>query len=69
MYIIQEVYKDKDDPWMGILAAAAFNFFSFQNRLKIYTLGQLIFGRDTIIQIQIKRTGNQYVSEIRQKLI
>ena len=47
-YDIKENYVDKDNPWSGILAAAAFVIFSTLNRLKGYSLGQLLFGRDMI---------------------
>ena len=37
---------------MGILAAAAFEILSATNRLKVYSAGQLVFGRDMIIPIK-----------------
>ena len=49
---ISQTYVDKDDPWLGILAAAAFVIPSKTNRQKIYSPGQLIFGRDIIILIE-----------------
>ena len=39
---------------MGILAEAAFVIFSTENRLKYYSRGQLVFGRDMIIVIKHK---------------
>ena len=49
---IQQTYVDKNYPWTGILAAAAFAIFSTTNRPKGYSPGQLIFGCDMIIQIK-----------------
>ena len=43
---------DEDDPWLGILYAAAFVILSTTNNLKVYSPGQLIFGRDMIILIK-----------------
>ena len=43
---------DKYDPCLGILSAAAFAIFSTTNNQKVYSLGQLIFGRDMIIPIK-----------------
>ena len=43
---------DKDDQWMDILAAADFVIFSAKNRLKGYSPGQLVIGRDLIILIK-----------------
>ena len=36
---------------MGIVAIAAFAVSSTVHKLKGYTLGQLVFGRDMILQI------------------
>ena len=36
---ITQTYVDKDDPWMGILAAAEFEISSTKNGLKCYSLG------------------------------
>ena len=47
-----QIYVDKDDPWTGILAAAAFAIRSTTNRQKGYSLGQLIFGCDIILPIK-----------------
>ena len=49
---IHQTYVDKNDPWTGILAAAAFVICSKIKRQKGYSLGQLIFGRDMIIPIK-----------------
>ena len=37
---ITQTYVDKDDPWTGILAAAAFEIHSTTNRLKGYCHGR-----------------------------
>ena len=49
---INETYIDKDDLWSGISAAASFAIRSIENGLKGYILGQLLFGRDTILLIK-----------------
>ena len=48
---IQHNYVDKNDPWTGILDAAAFAIFSTTNRGEGYSPGQLIFVRDMILPI------------------
>ena len=50
--ISTQPYVEKNDPWMGILSAAAFGICSTTNRQKVYSPGQLIFGRDMIIPIK-----------------
>ena len=47
---ITQTYVDEDDPWLWILAA--FAIFSTTNRLKGYSLGQQVFGRDIILPIK-----------------
>ena len=49
---VQQTYVDKNDPWAGILAAAAFAICSTTIRKKGYSPGQLIFGRDMILPIK-----------------
>ena len=49
---IQQTYVDKNEPWTGILVAAEFTIRSKISRQKGYSPGQLIFGRDMIIQIK-----------------
>ena len=49
---IIETYVDKDDSWSGILASASFAISSTKNKLKAYSLGNFIFGRDMIIPIK-----------------
>ena len=40
------------DPWLGILAAAAFSICPTENRLKGYSPVQFVFGRDKILLIK-----------------
>ena len=49
---IKETNVGEDDPWLGILAAAAFVILSTKNGLKGYSPGQLVFGRDKILPIK-----------------
>ena len=49
---ITQTYVDKDDPWSVILAESAFLIISITNRLKMYSLVQLLFGRGVIILIK-----------------
>ena len=51
---IKENYVDEDDPWSGILAPAEFAISSTTNRLKIYSLGQLVFDHNIITLIKHK---------------
>ena len=51
-YIIKETYVDKDEPWSGILDAAAFIIISTENRSKGSSPGQLVLGRDMILPIK-----------------
>ena len=50
--ISTQTYVDKNDPYMGILAAAEFVIRSTNNRQKYYSPGQLIFGRDIILLVK-----------------
>ena len=45
------LYLDMDDPWLGILAAAAFAMCSAYHTTLRATPGQLIFGRDMILNM------------------
>ena len=45
-------YIDMDDPWLGILAAAVFAMCSTYHTTLRVTPGQLIFGRDMILNTQ-----------------
>ena len=50
-YNLQETYVDNADPWMGILAVAAFAVRSTYYTTKCKTPGQLVFGPDMILPI------------------
>ena len=47
-YNLQETYVEYSDPWMVLLAAAAFAVRSTYHRTKGKVLVQLIFGKDMI---------------------
>ena len=49
-----KTYIYEDDPCSGILAAEALAIRSTTNRLKVYSPGQLVFDRDTIIPLKHK---------------
>ena len=51
---IKQTYVDEDDLWLGILAAELLEIRSTSNRLKVYSLGQLLFGDDMILLIKHK---------------
>ena len=50
-YNLQEIYVDNADPWMGILAAAAFSVQSTYQNIKQKSPGQLVFGQYMILLI------------------
>ena len=50
--ISKQTYVEKNDPRMGILAAAEFSICSTNNRQNIYSPIKLIFGRDMILPIK-----------------
>ena len=59
---------DADDPWAGILSAASFAMKStFHTTLKA-TPGQLVFGRDMILNIQHEADW-QAIKDRKQRLI
>jgi hypothetical protein len=45
-------YYDPDDPWGGILAAVAFTLRSTYHMTLQATPGQLVFGRDMVLNVQ-----------------
>jgi hypothetical protein len=61
-------YMDEDNPWKGILSATAFAVRStFHTTLK-NTPGQLVFGRDMILNV--KHEANwEYIRERKQNII
>ena len=48
---LHDTYVDDADPWMGILAEAAFAIRATYHRTKQKSPGQLVFGRDVILPI------------------
>ena len=52
--IQNDPYVDEDDPWMGILAATAFALRSTYHTTLQATPGQLVFGRDMILNLQFQ---------------
>ena len=50
-YNLQEIYVDDADPWMEILATAAFAVRSTYYRGKGKIAGHLVFGQDMILPI------------------
>ena len=51
---IKQTYVDGDDPWLDILYEETFVICSTTNRLKGYSPGQLVFGRDITLLIKHK---------------
>ena len=52
--IQNDPYVDEDDPWTGILAATAFALRSTYHTTLQATPGQLVFGRDMILNLQFQ---------------
>ena len=50
--IQDDPYVDEDDPWSGILSAAAFALRSTYHTTLQATPGQLVFGRDMVLNVQ-----------------
>ena len=50
--ISTQTYVEENDLWTGILAATEFAILSKIIRQKVYSPGQLIFGRDMILPIK-----------------
>ena len=48
----KDTYIDEDDPWLGILAVAAFEICSTESRLNGYSPRQSVFGRYMIPPIK-----------------
>jgi hypothetical protein len=65
---LEDNYLDEDDPWKGILSAAAFAVRSTFHTTLQSSPGQLVFGRDMIFNIQ--HTANwEYIKQRKQHLI
>ena len=65
---ITQTYVEKDDPWLGILSAASFSILSTTNRFKVYSLGQLVFGRYMILLIKYT-VDWELIRQLKQKQI
>jgi hypothetical protein len=64
----QDKYLDEDDPWTGILSATAFALRSTYHTTLQATPGQLVFGRDMILNI--KHIANwKAIKERKQQII
>ena len=65
---LESNYMDDDDPWKGILSATAFAVRSTFHTTLQNTPGQLVFGRDMILNV--KHEANwEYIRQQKQKLI
>jgi len=65
---LQHNYLDEDDPWKGVLSAVAFAIRATYHTTLRKTPGQLVFGRDMILNVQ--HTANwEYIRSRKQKLI
>ena len=63
-----ETYTDPNEPWAGIIAAASFAIRSTYHTTLKKTPGQLVFGRDMILNITHEANW-QAISEQKQRLI
>ena len=71
---LQQNYLDEDDPWKGILAATAFAVRSTYHTTLQATPGQLVFGRDLILNCEfiadwkaIKKQKQQLINKNNQR--
>ena len=65
---LENNYLDEEDPWKGILAAAAFAVRSTYHTTLQKTPGQLVYGRDMILNV--KHLANwEYIRQRKQHLI
>ena len=65
---LENNYLDEKDPWKGILSATAFAVRATFHTTLQQTLGQVVFGRDMIFNIQ--HTANwEYIKQRKQKII
>ena len=65
---LEENYLDEDDPWKGILAATAFAIRSTYHTTLQATPGQLVFGRDLILNCE-HIADWEAIKQRKQKLI
>ena len=66
--ISTQTYVDEDEPQKEILSAAAFTILSLNNRQKVYSPGQLIFGCDMILLIK-HRVDSKLIRQKKQTQI
>ena len=65
---LQDNYLDEDDPWSGILSAVAFAIRATYHTTTQKSPGQLVFGRDMILNI--KHQANwEYIRKRKQSKI
>ena len=65
---LENNYLDEDDPWKGILGATAFAVRSTMHTTLRKTPGQLVFGRDMVLNMT--HTANwEYIKDRKQTLI
>ena len=65
---LEDHYLDEDDPWKGILAATAFAVRSTYHTTIQKTPGQLVFGRDMILNV--RHLANwEYIRQRKQLMI
>jgi hypothetical protein len=65
---LQDNYLDEDDPWKGILSATSFAIRSTYHTTLQKTPGQLVFGRDMILNVE-HAANWEYIRERKQKII
>ena len=65
---LENNYSDEDDPWKGILSATSFGIHSTYHMILQKMPGQLVFGRDMILNI-IHRANQEYVRQKKQERI
>ena len=65
---LEDRYLDKDDPWKGLLSAAAFAIRSTIHTTLQKTPAQLVFGRDMILNVT--HVANwEHIKQRKQNLI
>ena len=67
-FSVQDMELDEDDPWSGILSAIAFSIRATVHTTLQASPMQLVFGRDTIVNI-IHKAKWKYIQDRKQKII
>ena len=65
---LEDNYLDEDDPWKGILSATAFAVRSTYHTTLQKSPGQLVFGRDMILNIQ-HQANWEFIKQRKQRII